>query len=167
MKNTLLALFFLISSSFYYTDAQQIVKTDTLSGTKLTLSMDNRIDKALSELEECSRETPPESAGTRILVPSRELSTAEICRRNPRIQGFKIQISVVKSNAEANEVKTEFRRKFPQLKVLTDASLRPNYKLLAGSYFTRQSAAADLSRIRQHFPTAVAVPYSIFCVEGK
>lgn len=167
MKNILFVFILFLSCFSNSVDAQQIIKTDTLSGTKLTVSMDSKIEKALNELEECSTNIGTESAGTRILVPTRELTTAEICRRNPRVQGFKIQISVVKSNAEANRVKADFRRIFPQLKVLTDASLRPNYKLLAGSYFTRQSAAADLARVRQHFPAAIAVPYSIFCVEGK
>jgi hypothetical protein len=44
-----------------------------------------------------------------------------------------------------------FRRRFPNMKVEIDASLRPNYKVMAGSYFTKQAAAADLARIRQLF----------------
>jgi hypothetical protein len=64
-------------------------------------------------------------------------------------------------------VKTYFRSKFPSIKVITDASLRPNYKVLAGSYFSKQSAAADLAKVRQIFKDARTVEYNIFCVEGK
>ncbi len=81
--------------------------------------------------------------------------------------GYKIQITTVKSNEEANEVKSYFRKRFPNLKVETDASLRPNYKILAGSYFTKQSASGDLSKIREYFKSAVAVQYRIFCSEAK
>jgi hypothetical protein len=64
----------------------------------------------------------------KIYVPNRELTNAEICRKNPRILGYKIQITTVKSNEEANEVKSYFRKRFPNLKVETDASLRPIIK---------------------------------------
>lgn len=157
----------------YYTHAQQIVKTDTLSGTPLTISMDSRVNNAMENLEEnCERKSSSgtlanSSTKTRVLVPNRELTNAEVCRQNPRILGYKIQLAVVKSNAEANQVKADFRKLFPNMKVETDASLRPNYKILAGSYFSKQSAAPDLSRIRQHFNTAVAVQYRVFCVEAK
>ena len=86
---------------------------------------------------------------------------------NPRIMGYKIQLAVVKSNDEAREVGMFFRRRFPNMKVEIDASLRPNYKVMAGSYLTKQSAAADLARIRAHFKSAIAIQYRVFCVEAK
>ncbi|CAD7805000.1 hypothetical protein CHRY9390_01304 [Chryseobacterium aquaeductus] len=161
---------------FYTVDAQQVVKRDTLSGTELVVTMDSRVNDAMTGLEEkCARVAVNNSSAdydiparpAKIFVPSRELTNAEVCRKNPRILGFKIQITVVKSNEEANEVKAYFRKRFPNLKVETDASLRPNYKILAGSYFTKQSAAADLSRVREYFKSAVAVQYRIFCAEAK
>lgn len=162
---------------FYTFDAQQVVTRDTLSGTELVMTLDARVNDAMSSLEEkCARVVVNTSTSTdydaptkptKIFVPNRELTNAEVCRKNPRILGFKIQITTVKSNEEANEVKAYFRKRFPNLKVETDASLRPNYKILAGSYFTKQSAAADLSRVREYFKSAVAVQYRIFCAEAK
>ncbi|MEN4759574.1 MULTISPECIES: SPOR domain-containing protein [unclassified Chryseobacterium] len=179
MKN-LIKIFSVVSLlGFYHIDAQQVVKRDTLSGTELIISMDPKVDAALGSIEDkCSRvavSTPSRDTDsdndytkpTKIYVPSRELTNAEICRKNPRILGYKIQITTVKSNDEANEVKAYFRKRFPNLKVETDASLRPNYKILAGSYFTKQSASSDLSRIREYFKSAVAVQYRIFCAEAK
>ncbi len=173
---------FLLSTVLFFSATangqQQVITTDTLSGTELTFAMDSRIKDALNNLEEsCTRTTSARSGSSRnagsstapkrVLVANRELTTAEICRKNPRISGIKIQLAVVKSNAEANEVKAYFRRRFPQLKVETDASLRPNYKVLVGSYFTKQSAASDLAKIRQHFKSAIPVQYRVFCVEAK
>lgn len=185
MRNLIKIFSILSLFGFYSIEAQQVVKRDTLSGTELVITMDSKINAALEGIEgKCAKITPANSTkdfnsndggistGTitkpsRILVPSRELTNAEICRKNPRILGFKIQITTVKSNEEANEVKSYFRKRFPNLKVETDASLRPNYKILAGSYFTKQSAAGDLSRIREYFKSAVAVQYRIFCAEAK
>lgn len=162
--------------SFSLMNAQQVVKNDTIDGTPLTMVMDRKVNDLLSDIEDkCA--TPNSFASTetgntrpaapKIAVPERELTNAEICRRNPRIMGYKIQVAVVKSNEEAREVGLNLRRRFPNMKVEIDASLRPNYKVLAGSYFTRQSAAADLARVKASFGSAVAVQYRVFCVEAK
>lgn len=182
MRN-LIKIFSIVSLfGFYTVEAQQVVIKDTLAGTELTMTMDSKVSAALESIEgKCSKtasanivkdNTVDSSSNTgtkptKIYVPNRELTNAEICRKNPRILGFKIQITTVKSNEEANEVKSYFRKRFPNLKVETDASLRPNYKILAGSYFTKQSAASDLSKIREYFKSAIAVQYRIFCSEAK
>lgn len=176
MRNFIKIFSVLSFFAFYAVEAQQVVKRDTLSGTELIMTMDSRVSSTIANLEEkCSRVAvnnsstdidAPERA-PKVFVPSRELTNAEICRKNPRILGFKLQVTTVKSNEEANEVKTYFRKRFPNLKVETDASLRPNYKILAGSYFTKQSASSDLSKVREYFKSAIAVPYRIFCAEAK
>lgn len=176
MRNFIKIFSVLSFLGFYTVEAQQVVKKDTLSGTELVMTMDSRVNDAMTSLEEkCARVAVNSSvynddAPTRpakVFVPNRELTNAEVCRKNPRILGYKIQITTVKSNEEANEIKAYFRKRFPNLKVETDASLRPNYKILAGSYFTKQSAASDLSRVREYFKSAVSVQYRIFCAEAK
>ncbi|UWX59700.1 SPOR domain-containing protein [Chryseobacterium oranimense] len=182
MRNLIKIFSILSLFGFYSVEAQQVVQRDTLSGTELIMTMDPKVSAALEGIEgKCSKTTGGNSVREnntdsgivsapkppKIYVPSRELTNAEICRKNPRILGFKIQITTVKSNEEANEVKSYFRKRFPNLKVETDASLRPNYKILAGSYFTKQSAASDLSKIREYFKSAIAVQYRIFCSEAK
>ncbi len=163
---------FLISFS-NVAHAQLVTKNDTISGTPLVTNMDKNVAALLQNLEEkCSTSIrrADEETSTRpakVSVPEKELSKAEICRRNPRIMGYKIQLAVVKSNEEAREVGMFFRRRFPNMKVEIDASLRPNYKVMAGSYLTKQSAASDLSKIRTHFKSAMAVQYRVFCVEAK
>lgn len=179
MKNFIKTILTISIFSFYNVGAQEVTKIDTIDGTELTLSMDSRINDAITSMEEnCNRKSTAGNTnilntGTtiktprRILVPNRELTNAEICRKNPRILGYKIQLVVVKSNEEANEVKAYFRRRFPNIKAETDASLRPNYKILAGSYFNKQSASKDLAKIREYFKSAISVQYSIFCEEAK
>ncbi len=157
-------------------EAQQVVRKDTISGTPLSVSMDKTINDMLVNLEEnCAINNSGKSwdedservSVPKISVPEKALTNAEICRKNPRIMGYKIQLAVVKSNEEAREVGMYFRRRFPNMKVEIDASLRPNYKVMAGSYFTKESAAPDLKRIREFFKDALSVQYRIFCVEAK
>lgn len=176
MKNLIKIITVISFVSFYTVEAQQVVKKDTLAGTELVMTMDAKVNDALSSLEnKCATSTAAKanseddvpSKHSKIYVPSRELTNAEICRRNPRILGYKIQIATVKSNDEANEIKAYFRKRFPSIKIETDASLRPNYKILAGSYFTKQSASGDLARIKEYFKSAIAVQYRVFCAEAK
>ena len=155
-------------------NAQMITKRDTIGGTPLVISMDAKINEALENADNnCDRiAASSESSVTskpKVTVPttSTPKSKAEICRENPKMMGYKIQLAVVKSNEEAKEVGMYFRRRFPNMKVEIDASLRPNYKVLTGSYFTKQSAATDLKKVREFFDNAIAIQYRIFCVEAK
>ena len=181
MKN--LIKFSVIFSLFFVskTQAQSVVKSDTLAGTPLTMTMDAKVNALLETAESnCNRTTSSttnsnnwsDDSGAvvtkpKVVVADKPKSTADICRQNPKIMGYKIQLAVVKSNEEAREVGMYFRRRFPNMKVEIDASLRPNYKVMAGSYISKQSAAGDLARIKQYFKGALAVQYRVFCVEAK
>lgn len=175
-KLSLVLILFFVAN---YIDAQTVVKNDTIAGVPLTMSMDSRVNELLERAEEnCDRiagtgnvydggETEVSTKKPTIKTPAKPLSNAEICRQNPRIMGYKIQLAVVKSNEEAKEVGMYFRRRFPNMKVEIDASLRPNYKVMAGSYFTKQSANEDLKKIKPYFKSAIPVQYRVFCVEAK
>lgn len=177
MKNFVKILVIPCFFTFCSVGAQQVVKKDTINGTETSMTMDGRINELLGDMEaNCSRSSSGSSAGgeilntttaPKILVPSKPQTYADICKQNPKILGYKIQLVIVKSNEEANKVKAYFRNRFPTIKVETDASLRPNYKVLAGSYFTEQSASEDLAKIRQYFKSATPVQYRVFCVESK
>lgn len=168
--------------AFNVFEAQLVVKNDTISGTPISMSMDKKITDLLAGVEDKCSTTIATNGGKnwsegsdnnsypttpRINIPEKELSRAEICRKNPRIMGYKIQLAVVKSNEEAREVGMYFRRRFPNMKVEIDASLRPNYKVMAGSYLSKQTAGTDLAKIRKFFESAVSIQYRVFCAEAK
>lgn len=181
MKN--LIKFSVIFSLFFVSksQAQSVVKSDTLGGTSLTITMDAKVNALLETAESnCNRSSSSNNGSNnwsddsgavvtkpKVVVADKPKSTADICRQNPKIMGYKIQLAVVKSNEEAKEVGMYFRRRFPNMKVEIDASLRPNYKVMAGSYFNKESAAPDLKRVREFFKDAISVQYRIFCVEAK
>jgi len=174
MKNPVKISFIFLLAFFGIVNAQVVVQNDTISGTPYTISMDQKISKLMEDAEEkCARanisykDNNTGGSKTKINVPEKNMSQAEICRKNPRIMGYKIQLAVVKSNEEAREVGMYFRRRFPNMKVEIDASLRPNYKVMAGSYLTKESAASDLKKIKEFFKSARPIQYRVFCVEAK
>ena len=146
-------------------DAQIITKRDTLNNNEFSITMDKRVDDVIESLEkECNKKyhSKPNEPKT-----NKPMSQAEICKKNPRILGYKIQVGVVKSIEEANKLRTEFRDAFPNIKVEIDASLRPNYKVLAGSYLSKESVSPDLKRVKSKFKGSIAIQYRVFCVEAK
>ena len=139
--------------------AQIETQTEKIGNKELTSTMDRRIFNVLKSLETTAHNTSNNT--------NKNLSNAEICKQNPRILGYKIQIAIVKSKDEADKIRADFRNYFPNIKVEIDASLRPNYKILAGSYFNKESASGDLRKIRNYFKSASSVQYRIFCAEAK
>lgn len=155
-------------------NAQIITETETFGNAEMTTTMDTRVQNILNESADgCKKTASTKKSTTKTTATStnsthtKKMTQAEICRDNPRILGYKIQVGVVKSNEEANQLRTQFRQAFPNIKVEIDASLRPNYKVLAGSYLSKQSASSDLKRVRSSFKSATSVQYRVFCVEAK
>lgn len=162
-----------------------VVKTDTINGNILEMKMDKKVGDLMDNLSNnCKRSSSPTSRPNneiaserdnstpivttpRVVVPSKAKSTADVCREHPKLMGYKIQVAVFNNNDEANKMKLAVRQKFPYLRVETDALLRPNYKVLAGSYFTKESGSSDLKKLRAAFGSAVLIPYRIFCVEAR
>ena len=162
MKNILkVVLLILLPAGFAKVNAQIVTKRDSINGNEFTITMDKRIDDVIASMEnDCKKKSIRTNDNT-------SPKQAEICKKNPRILGYKIQVGVVKSSEEANNLRTEFRQAFPAIKVEVDASLRPNYKVLAGSYLSKESAAADLKKVKAKFKGAISTQYRVFCVEAK
>lgn len=171
-KIYMIALFCITTLSL----SQTVTNKDTLSGTELSIEMDAPISKALkAEEDKCQLEKTKNTASNvtsektpvKINTVAKTMSRSEMCRRNPKILGYKILVGIRKSNKEANELKAEFRRAYPRMRTMTDASLRPNYKILAGSYLKKESGQPDLRKVKRDFPDARLIQYQVYCVEAK
>ena len=113
---SLLKIFLLIGAfSFSISKAQIITKKDTLNGTELSISANANITRLMKQMgENCKEvttkiiktEEAPTHTEEKIIIPKRKNSTAEICRQNPRIMGYKILVATAKSNDEANKIKS-------------------------------------------------------------
>ncbi len=184
------ASFILLLTTFFI-NAQVSVR-DTINGKTLTMESDSRVGDLLDDMASKCKKTPssvdtdynkpsttisnnststkPKTVvtnGGSITVVKKPMTAYEICKQNPRMQGFKIQVTLAKSADEAQKIRQYIRNRLPDIKVEIDGNLRPNYKILAGSYFTKESAASDIRRIRAYFDRAIPIPYRVFCVESK
>ncbi|WP_337059130.1 SPOR domain-containing protein [Elizabethkingia meningoseptica] len=173
-------LFFTVFAQYFA--AQEIInRKDSINGNVYSVEMDVRIDDLLRQIELNCLKPKIKKGDTKKSVYSKFLdknkkeskirfntiSMAEICKEKPKLMGYKIQIAVTNKGYEANKIRYEIRKKFPDLRTELDSSLRPNYKILAGSFFSKQSGSADLKRVRAIYPDAVLIVYRIFCAESK
>lgn len=130
---------------------------DTEGSGSLTILLDKSLEAMLKEKETsiCNKTLPPPP-----------LTPAEKCAKQNKILGYKIQIFYTKDRDTANRVKDDFAKQHPDMTPeLIYAS--PDYRILVGDYFTRQSASTDLRRIQRIYPGAFAIQYRIWCRKAK
>lgn len=152
--------------------AQQLItQNENVNGNGVQFTMDSRVADLLKKSEElCAQEsrTVSENPGT---TPTAEkkpgMSVSEVCAQMPKLSGFKILVASVINPTDANNIRFQVRENFPDLRTELDSSVRPTYKILAGSFFSRQSGQADLKRVKTIWKDASLVPYRIFCDESK
>lgn len=183
MKTLLGIIIFALSFSLNPIKAQQTTTTkDTINGNVVITTADSRIDRLYNAtLEKCKTNKITENNNSTLnkepLIKSnpthetrevaKPLSTSDICRRTPKLRGYKILVSTVHNSQDANKIRIEVRENFPDLRTELDSSLRPNYKILAGSFFSKQSGQHDLKRVKRVYPQASLISYRIFCAEAK
>lgn len=129
--------------------------TDSISGGSLTMILAPELEELLKtkEAEECKRAA---------YEPPRKLSPADKCATQQKIMGYKIQIFYTKDRQAAEKVKDDFSNQHPDMTPeLIYAS--PDYRILVGDYFTRETARADLRRIQRKYPGAFTVQWRVWC----
>jgi len=146
---------------FQNANAQNIANKELKIGNNVYhISMDDRIDAMLFQAEESCRRIVYTDETTK------PINKVEICKESPKLIGYKIQIAIAKNGNDASKIRYEFGQKFPELKVEIDTNIRPNHKILAGSYFSKESGNNDLERVKKVFRNAILVPYRVFCEES-
>ncbi len=81
------------------------------------VSMDSRVNELLTDLEgkcdKIKRKKLNKNEAPKVEISTKPKTNAEICRDNPRILGYKIQVAVVKSNEEAKQSEILFPYEIP------------------------------------------------------
>uniref|UniRef100_UPI0039A5D49B SPOR domain-containing protein n=1 Tax=Ornithobacterium rhinotracheale TaxID=28251 RepID=UPI0039A5D49B len=142
----------------------QISVRDSISGGGYTIEVSSAIDSLVAKDSKAkcwkaSKKTTPAE------ITQKE-ENIDICARNPKVKGYRIQIRYTKDRSLATSVLNEFSRNFPDLSsemVYT----RPDYRVLVGEYFTKRSAAADMVRIKKKYPGAFFVQWAVWCRRAK
>lgn len=131
------------------------VFNDSISGGKISIDIDKRLENLVKSKEQkvCKKN---------VYVPPKKLTPADKCATQQKIMGYKIQIFYTKDRAAADKVKNDFAKQHPGLTPeLIYAS--PDYRILVGDYFTRQSAGSDLRKIQRNYPAAFTVQWRVWC----
>ncbi len=131
------------------------VFNDSISGGKISIDIDKRLENLVKSKEQkvCKKN---------VYVPPKKLTPADKCATQQKIMGYKIQIFYTKDRAAADKVKNDFAKQHPGLTPeLIYAS--PDYRVLVGDYFTRQSAGSDLRKIQRTYPAAFTVQWRVWC----
>lgn len=170
MKNYLLILLLLITYSSFLKAQKVIIKVDSATGGKLIVKGEPSIIKMIDDKETCKKpvknvsSTPatPNSAKTK----PKSNAPESICEKRNDIPGFMIKVGEAKSESDINAMLNTFRSDFPELRV-EKHYLRPDWRLLAGDYFKRESGQIDLRRIKRSFPSAVLINWRIYCNRAK
>jgi len=128
---------------------------DSENDSGLSINMDKKLAQIMKGKEKlvCNK--------TLYNLP-KKLTPADKCATQQKIMGYKIQIFYTKDREAANQMKNDFSKQFPGLTPeLIYAS--PDYRVLVGDYFTRQSASSDLRRIQRTYSAAFPVQWRIWC----
>lgn len=141
---------------------ERIVKVDSATGGRLVIEADKNIMNLIDDKTIC-REVIASSEPKPVSKP---ISPANLCQRQNTIQGYMIKIGEAKSEEEVNKMMNTLRSQFPDLRVEKNY-LRPDWRLLAGDFMTKQSAQADFKRVKNTFPNAVLFNWRIYCNRAK
>lgn len=156
----LLSLILLIGFSVSFAQSAKndtlfVIKKDSISGGEFSMDIDEGLAQLMMSKEQkvCNKA---------VYVPPKKLTPADKCATQQKIMGYKIQIFYTKDRNAAEKVKNDFSRQFPNLTPeLIYAS--PDYRILVGDYFTRQSASSDLRRIQRTYASAFSVQWRVWC----
>lgn len=162
MKRGLLILFlFNFVVSFGQDTTRETLKlvNDSITGGSLTVELDSRISKLINfnDKKDCPQAT---------FTPPTRLTPAEKCATQNKIMGYKIQIFYTKDRNAAEKVKNDFANQNPGYTVEL-VYLAPDYRVMVGDYFTRQSAAPDLRKVQRTYSGAFTVQWRVWCRKAK
>jgi len=159
MRNFILLFFTILAVNCFSqtskSDTTLWFVNDSVKGGGLSINMDKKLAQMMKGKEKlvCNKT---------IYNPPKKLTPADKCATQQKIMGYKIQIFYTKDRDAANQMKNDFSRQFPGLTPeLIYAS--PDYRILVGDYFTRQSASSDLRRIQRTYPGAFPVQWRVWC----
>ncbi len=161
-------LTFFLFFSFLYVAAQEKIDTIKINNTgTLTIELDSRINEAIKTRERtsCAIETRrvPEK---RTEIPRPTGTSSDPCANQTQISGFKIQIFYSKNRNDAEKVRQEFDKDFPNMSSQV-TYYAPDYRVLVGDYFTKKSASADIKRLKSRYNSAFSIPFKVMCRRAK
>lgn len=160
MKKFIAVFFILLSSSIF---AQEKIDTiQIINNGTLNMEIDSSVYNVLKAKEDATCVyTPKKNVDKRPTIKS-----SDPCAGNAQINGFKIQIYYSKNRQEANKVKDEFSKLYPDMSVQV-TYYTPDYRVLVGDYFSKSSASKDIRRLRSKYNSSFSIPFKVLCRKAQ
>ncbi|TGN23056.1 SPOR domain-containing protein [Empedobacter tilapiae] len=155
---------FIVSFSTFIFAQDKIDTVQFINNGTLNIEIDSRINTILKTKEDatCTYATPVKKNTEKKAT----VQSSDPCAGNPQINGFKIQIYYSKDRKDADKVRNEFMRSYPDLSAQT-VYYSPDYRVLVGDYFTRASASKDIRRLKSKYNSAFSIPFKVLCRKAK
>ncbi|MXV37555.1 hypothetical protein GO491_02510 [Flavobacteriaceae bacterium Ap0902] len=135
---------------------------DTISGGSYTIVVNEMIESLVQKTTKAKCAQPTTSN-----VPENNSpSNFDPCANSQKVLGYKIQIMYTKDRNAATKARADFARNFPTL-VPEMVYTQPDYRVMAGDYFTKKSAARDLSMVKREYPGAFLVQWRVWCRKAQ
>ena len=90
-------------------------------------------------------------------IDSLMIQQTKINNQKDGISGYRIQIKNTTTQKDANTLRTQFSRDFPELKSYLRYNA-PYYKIRIGDYLTKLEAQKDLIKIKKKYKGAYPIP---------
>ena len=90
-------------------------------------------------------------------IDSLMIQQTKINKQKDGVSGFRIQIKNTTTQKDANSLRAQFSRNFPELKSYLRYNA-PYYKIRIGDYLTKLEAQKDLIEIKKKYRGAYPVP---------
>ncbi|MGU9937130.1 SPOR domain-containing protein [Empedobacter brevis] len=155
---------FMITFSTYAFAQDKIDTVQIINNGTLNMEIDSRINTVLKAKEDavCTYTAPVKKNTEKKIV----VQSNDPCAGSPQVNGFKIQIYYSKDRKDADKVRNEFTRSYPDLSAQT-VYYSPDYRVLVGDYFTRASASKDIRRLKSKYNSAFSIPFKVLCRKAK
>lgn len=134
---------------------------DSVSGGSYTIIANPAIDSLVQNVTKAKCLNPIENS-----KPQADPINIDPCSQSQKVLGYKIQVMYTKDRNNASRVRAEFAKNFPQL-VPEMVYTQPDYRVIAGDYFTKRSAAMDLNAVKRKYPGAFLVQWRVWCRKAK
>lgn len=156
-----IAIFFIIFSSSIFAqekiDTVQIINNGTLN---------IEIDSAINMVVKAKEDATCVYATKKNTERKSTIKSSDPCAGNAQINGFKIQIYYSKNRQEANKVKDEFNKLYPDMSVQV-TYYTPDYRVLVGDYLSKSSASKDMRRLKSKYNSSFSIPFKVLCRKAK
>ena len=168
MKKFIVLFLFIFSASAF---AQEKIDTvQIINNGTLNMEIDSRINNVIKAKEDavCTYTSPTKKPIDKKPIDKKPVvvKSNDPCAGMPQVSGFKIQIYYSKNRADADKVRAEFNKIYPDISAQV-VYYAPDYRVLVGDYFSKSSASKDIRRLKSNYNSAFSIPYKVLCRKAK